>query len=221
LRIAGREVSEPPVNVRVSLHLAGQHHNTLKPPKQRHPEAVLSVSRTTEGARTMDIAPMKTTLTAAALILALGSTAYAQEVKPSTTPAAPAVTVSPAAPSSTPAAPIVKPVLAPETMQKVGAPISPTAPAAPAMAPKVEAKPAATPAAPVATKTAAPVAATAKLLNINTGTVADLEKLPKIGDVRAKQIVAGRPYKSVDELLVKKVLPQDAFDAVKGLISVQ
>lgn len=165
----------------------------------------------------MDTTTMKTTMTAVALVLALGTSAYAQEVKPSTTPAAPAVT----APAAKPADTATKPVLAPETMQKVGAP---AAPAAPVTAPKVEAKPAVTPSAttttaPAATKTAAPAAAT-KLVNINSVSVSDLEKLPKIGDVRAKQIVAGRPYKSVDELLSKKVIPQDAFDAVKGLISV-
>ena len=69
-------------------------------------------------------------------------------------------------------------------------------------------------------KTAAPAAAM-KLLNVNTVSASDLEKLPKIGEARAKQIIAGRPYKSVDDLIAKKVLPQDAFDAVKGLVSVQ
>ena len=193
---------------------------------------------------------MKTTMTAVALVLALGTSAYAQEVKPSITPAAPAATVPMAKPADT----ATKPVLAPETMQKVGAPVAPVAtPAAPAtsatpaaiVAPKVEAKPATTPAvstpatatpavapsvapkpaaaapaAPAATKTAAPAVAT-KLLNVNTGSVSDLEKLPKIGEARAKQIIAGRPYKSVDDLMAKKILPQDAFDAVKGLISIQ
>jgi competence protein ComEA len=171
----------------------------------------------------MDTAQMKTTMTAVALVLALGSSAYAQEMKPSVTPAAPAATTAPAAAPVTPAA---KPVIAPETMQKVGAP---TTPAAPVAAPKVEAKPATvapapvatTPAAPSATKTAAPAAAVAKTLNINTVSATDLEKLPKIGEARAKQIVAGRPYKSVDDLMAKKILPQDAFDAVKGLVSVQ
>jgi competence protein ComEA len=181
----------------------------------------------------MDDAAMKTTMTAVALVLALGSSAYAQEVKPSITPAAPAATTVPAV---KPAETMQKPVLAPETMQKVGAPTSPAAPAAPAAAvtaPKVEAKPAMTPtAAPTAstpaaapavtapTKTAAPAAAV-KMLNINTVSAADLEKLPKIGEARAKLIVAGRPYKSVDDLTAKKIIPQDAFDAVKGLISTQ
>lgn len=173
----------------------------------------------------MDTAHMKTTLTAVALILALGSAANAQEAKPAVTPAAPAAASTPAA-ATTPAA---KPVIAPESLQKVGAPTTPAAPvAAPATAstpaavtPAAAPKPAvATPAATTVTKAAAPAAAT-KLININTVSVADLEKLPKIGEGRAKQIVAGRPYKSVDELMAKKILPQDAFDAVKGLISIQ
>ena len=181
----------------------------------------------------MDTTPMKTTMTAIALVLALGTTAYAQEVKPSTPLSQPAA--STAAPIAKPAEVTAKPVLAPEMMQKVGAPVAPavspsavtpvTVPAAVA-APKVEAKPAVTPsttATPVAApiKTTAPAAATTKLLNVNTVSAADLEKLPKIGEARAKQIIAGRPYKSVDDLIAKKVLPQDAFDAVKGLITIQ
>lgn len=37
-------------------------------------------------------------------------------------------------------------------------------------------------------------------ININTATLAELETLPGIGAVRAAAIVAGRPYRSVDEL---------------------
>ena len=166
----------------------------------------------------MDISQMKTTMTAVALVLALGTSAFAQEVKPSTSPAAPAAATT--TPAAKPAEMPAKPVLAPETMQKVGAPVS--APVAPTVAPKVEAKPAVTTTNPAAApmKTAAPAAAM-KLLNVNTVSASDLEKLPKIGEARAKQIIAGRPYKSVDDLIAKKVLPQDAFDAVKGLVSVQ
>lgn len=172
----------------------------------------------------MDTAAMKTTMTAVALILALGTSAYAQDVKVAPAPAmtAPAVT-APAVttPAAKPAEAAAKPVLAPETMQKVGAP---TPAAAAVTAPKVEAKPATVPSAtttPAATKTAAPAAAVAKLVNINTVSAGDLEKLPKIGEARAKLIVAGRPYKSVDDLTAKKVIPQDAFDAIKGLVSVK
>lgn len=165
----------------------------------------------------MEANSMKTTLTAVALVLALGTSAYAQDAaKPATTPAAPAAAATPAV---KPVEPAAKPVIAPEAMQKVGGPV-----AAPVTAPKVDAKPATTAApaattAPAATKTAAPAAV--KQLNINTGTVGDLAKLPKLDEARAKQIVAGRPYKSIDELVAKKVLTQEAFDAVKGLVTVK
>lgn len=58
----------------------------------------------------------------------------------------------------------------------------------------------------------------AKLININTATAAELEGLSKD---HAKAIVAGRPYKAVDELMTKKVLPQAAFDAIKTKVSVK
>lgn len=58
----------------------------------------------------------------------------------------------------------------------------------------------------------------AKLININTASTAQLEGLSK---GHAKAIAAGRPYKSVDELMTKKVLPQTAFDAIKNKISVK
>ena len=163
---------------------------------------------------------MKTTMTAVALVLALGTSAFAQDVKPSTSqaPATAANTTPAAKPAEVPA----KPVLAPDSMQKVGAPAAAlTAPVA-TVAPKVEAKPATATTAPATSpvKVAAPAVAS-KLINVNTVSASDLEKLPKIGEARAKQIIAGRPYKSVDDLIAKKVLPQDAFDAVKGLVSVQ
>jgi hypothetical protein len=39
------------------------------------------------------------------------------------------------------------------------------------------------------------------IVNINTGTQAELETVPGIGPTRAAQIIAGRPYRSVDELI--------------------
>ena len=68
-----------------------------------------------------------------------------------------------------------------------------------------------------------PVAAPAKapLLNINRATAAELDALPKIGAARTKAIVAGRPYKSVQDLLDRKILPKDAFEAVKDRVAVK
>ena len=78
----------------------------------------------------------------------------------------------------------------------------------PAIAPKTD------------TKTVQPmqVKGEAKLININTATAAELEGL---SEDHAKAIVAGRPYKAVDELMTKKVLPQAAFDAIKTKVSVK
>lgn len=38
-------------------------------------------------------------------------------------------------------------------------------------------------------------------VNLNTATLTELESIPGIGQVLAKQIVAGRPYASVEDLL--------------------
>ncbi|NJO22444.1 MAG: helix-hairpin-helix domain-containing protein [Sphingomonadales bacterium] len=84
----------------------------------------------------------------------------------------------------------------------------PTATTTPAITPKTDAK-AAQP---------TQVKGEAKLVNINTASTAELEGLSK---GHAKAIAAGRPYKSVDELVSKKVLPQAAFDTIKNKISVK
>jgi DNA uptake protein ComE-like DNA-binding protein len=47
------------------------------------------------------------------------------------------------------------------------------------------------------------------IVNINTASTKELESLPNIGSSRAEQIVAHRPYTSVDELSqVKGVTPR-------------
>ena len=81
------------------------------------------------------------------------------------------------------------------------------APAAPAPAAKADAKPAA--AAPEAKK---------EPMDINSATEKELATLPKIGDVRAKAIIKGRPYNGKDDLINKKIIPQDAYDAIKDVI---
>lgn len=58
------------------------------------------------------------------------------------------------------------------------------------------------------------------LANINTSTAADLQRtLPGIGEVRAKAIVAGRPYASPADLVTKKVLTQGVLDGIKDLVA--
>ena len=58
------------------------------------------------------------------------------------------------------------------------------------------------------------------LANINTSSAADLQRtLPGVGDVRAKAIVAARPYATPADLVTKKALPQGVFDGIKDLVA--
>ena len=83
-------------------------------------------------------------------------------------------------------------------------------------------KPAAAPAAKVAPAAApapAPAAEAKKEpMDINTASEKELATLPKIGDARAKAIIKGRPYNGKDDLIIKKIISQDAYDAIKDLI---
>lgn len=58
------------------------------------------------------------------------------------------------------------------------------------------------------------------LVNINTSTQKELESLSGIGPVTAQNIIEGRPYSSVEELLGKKVLKQNVYDRNKDTLSV-
>ncbi|HQL11330.1 MAG TPA: helix-hairpin-helix domain-containing protein, partial [Candidatus Woesebacteria bacterium] len=58
------------------------------------------------------------------------------------------------------------------------------------------------------------------LISINTADSKSLEALPGIGEKRASDIIANRPYGSINELLTKEVLTQTLFDEIKELISI-
>lgn len=58
------------------------------------------------------------------------------------------------------------------------------------------------------------------LININTASLSQLDKLPGIGSVRAGAIINGRPYLSVDELVSKKILPKSVFEKIRDQIGV-
>lgn len=75
---------------------------------------------------------------------------------------------------------------------------------------------AAKPAAAPATKSAPP--ADAKPMDINSASEKELASLSKIGEARAKAIVKARPYNGKDDLINKKVIPQDAYDAIKDSV---
>ena len=88
----------------------------------------------------------------------------------------------------------------------------PAAPAAPAaQAPR--------PAAPAA---AAPAATQATLVNLNTATETELDKLPQIGPARAKDIIEARTkngrFKNWEDFVARNVVPKNAEEAIKGKV---
>jgi DNA uptake protein ComE-like DNA-binding protein len=97
---------------------------------------------------------------------------------------------------------------------------APAAPAAPTTAPAATtqaapAKPAAKPAAAAAAKPSpeSPV-------NVNTATAKELDALPGIGKSRAAAIIKGRPYKSVDEIDTKKIIPHAVYEKIKASMTI-
>ena len=67
----------------------------------------------------------------------------------------------------------------------------------------------------------APAKAEAKKMepmDINSASEKELATLKGIGDVRAKAIVKHRPYKGKDDLVQKKVIPQNVYDDIKDQI---
>ena len=60
----------------------------------------------------------------------------------------------------------------------------------------------------------------APLVDVNSATDAELEALPGVGPATAKKIVAGRPYKSVDDL-EKAGVPAATLAKIKTLVTVK
>ncbi|MCL5439091.1 MAG: ComEA family DNA-binding protein [Patescibacteria group bacterium] len=56
-------------------------------------------------------------------------------------------------------------------------------------------------------------------ININTASVGELDTLPGVGPVTAQKIINGRPYNSVEELIVKKIVNQSTFEKIKDRIT--
>ncbi len=69
-----------------------------------------------------------------------------------------------------------------------------------------------------AAKTAAMQPAAGDKIDINRAKADELMKLDGIGEVRAKAIIKGRPYKGKDELVDKNIVPQAVYDKIKDKI---
>jgi len=57
------------------------------------------------------------------------------------------------------------------------------------------------------------------LVNINTASLSELDKLSGIGPVYGQRIIDGRIYSNVEELVKKDIIPQKTYDKIKNLIT--
>lgn len=116
--------------------------------------------------------------------------------------------------------------LSPKMIEKIKpfVTVGKTAPAAPAKV--TPATPAPQKAAPAPDAAAKKPAAAAKLapgemVNINTASKEQLEKLPGIGGVKAQAIIDGRPYQAKEDIMKVKGIKQGTFDKIKDVITVK
>ena len=64
----------------------------------------------------------------------------------------------------------------------------------------------------------APRAPQEGLVDINAASAEELDRLPGVGPVRAKAIISHRPYNGKDDLIQRKIIPQNVYDQIKDKI---
>ena len=61
----------------------------------------------------------------------------------------------------------------------------------------------------------------ANLMDLNSAPPEKLMTLPGIDLILAKKIIAGRPYKAKTDLTAKKIIPQEAYNAIMNKVMVK
>ena len=56
------------------------------------------------------------------------------------------------------------------------------------------------------------------LVDINSASAEELDKLPGVGPARAKAIIEHRPYRGKDDLTNKKIIPENVYNEIKDKI---
>lgn len=56
------------------------------------------------------------------------------------------------------------------------------------------------------------------MIDLNTASAQELDTLPGIGKKRAQAIIDHRPYKTKDELVEKKIVPQSVYNEIKDRV---
>ncbi len=57
-----------------------------------------------------------------------------------------------------------------------------------------------------------------ELVDINSASAEELQKLPGVGPVRAKAVIEHRPYHGKDDLTNKKIIPENVYNEIKDKI---
>jgi DNA uptake protein ComE-like DNA-binding protein len=65
---------------------------------------------------------------------------------------------------------------------------------------------------------AAKSAQAAQLVDINSASAQELDKLPGVGPARVKAIIANRSYNGKDDLVQRKIIPPKVYNQIKDKI---
>lgn len=62
---------------------------------------------------------------------------------------------------------------------------------------------------------------TPDVVDLNSAPKAQLMSLPGVTDAYATKIINGRPYRSMKELVSKKILPSAAYERIKDMVTLK